>query len=141
MNSIQWLLGHLKIPILTYFWQHKSVLSKFFDSFQSWGCFRVAILIFQNFSFKVLFRLTTPILYNPLIIFRILLLYKKNPKWLITFYEDYRAKVQIFEKPLKNGYNNMCLMLMFVKSKNNYFSIFSDELFELFKNSTLYTNR
>jgi len=35
-------------------------------------------------------------------------------------------------KGLENGCNNMCHILIFVKSKNIYFSIFSDVLFGLF---------
>ena len=34
----------------------------------------------------------------------------------------HRAKNFIFKNPLRNGCNNMCRMLIFVKIKNNYFS-------------------
>ena len=32
-----------------------------------------------------------------------------------------RAKTYIFDEALKNGFYNMCYMLIFVKSKNTYF--------------------
>ena len=57
---------------------------------------------------------------------------KKNQKWLITFILiKLRHK---FVKTLRNGYNNMCHMLIFVKSKNNFFfeNLF-DLLIEFFK--------
>ena len=47
----------------------------------------------------------------------------------LTFFN--KAKIYIFEKPFKNGCNNMCHMLIFGQIKNNYFEHFYDILFEL----------
>ena len=37
------------------------------------------------------------------------------------FILSYRVEIYIFEKPLKNRFNNMRHMLIFVKCKNSYF--------------------
>jgi len=38
-----------------------------------------------------------------------------------SVFKQIRNQTYIFENTLKNGNNNMCHMLIFVKSKNNYF--------------------
>ena len=58
-----------------------------------------------------------------------------------TFFNNIATVLKFkIEKPLKNGCNNMCHMLIFVKSKKIYFKHFSDVLFEHFKNPPLYPN-